>query len=54
MNKAMLRAVINEIALIHKNREKQKHDLKKVESLKGQVRDKAESLSKYPSYHVCS
>ena len=44
---AVREALINEIALIHKNREKQKQDLGKVEALKGQVRDKAESLSKF-------
>jgi len=42
---AVREALINEIALIHKNREKQKQELEKVEVLKGQVRDKAESLS---------
>ena len=44
---AVREALINEIALIHKNREKQKQDLGKVEVLKGQVRDKAENLSKF-------
>ena len=44
---AVREALINEIALIHKNRDKQKQDLGKVEALKGQVRDKAESLSKF-------
>lgn len=44
---AVREALINEIALIHKNREKQKQDLEKVEVLKGQVRDKAENLSKF-------
>ena len=51
---AVREALINEIALIHKNREKQKQDLGKVEVLKGQVRDKAESLSKFSNIGVAN